>query len=171
MGRKLILTRYILKLLFDWYVEENNTQDNDLTVLKTLKLFFLLGTIDTEEENNLISFGFDQYSALPLGPVEMEVYNDFQENLRDVVTREGLIIQNLEYHEIDFTDKELIESLVSKLKLQNKRLISASASYLVNLTHKYSSWIISINKARSEGVNSAPMDIKYIRTEEKFYYL
>ncbi|MDM1346492.1 hypothetical protein [Myroides marinus] len=171
-NNKLDLTKYILQSFLSWYKEVGeNVENNDLSILKSLKLFFLLSTIDSNEENNLASLGFTNYSALPLGPVEMDVYGYFKNELTEVISRTCLNKNKMSPVDIEAKEKEIIDSLVSKLKTKNKELIQQSASYLVDLTHKYASWIKSYNQAVSSGRSAQAMDMEFFRTEDKFYYL
>ncbi|MEC4094161.1 Panacea domain-containing protein [Myroides odoratimimus] len=161
-----------MQSFLSWYKEVGeNVENNDLSILKSLKLFFLLSTIDSNEEVNLASLGFTNYSALPLGPVEMDVYGYFKNDLRDLINRTGLIEDIVRPVDIDDVNKAIIDDLILKLKEKNKVLILQSASYLVDLTHKYASWIKSYNQAVSSGRNAQTMDMEFFRTEDKFYYL
>ncbi|MDM1065418.1 hypothetical protein HXZ88_07270 [Myroides odoratimimus] len=172
MGTKLDLTRYILQSFLSWYKEEGgNVENNDLSILKSLKLFFLLSTIDSNTDVNLESLGFDKYSALPLGPVEMEVYGFFRNELTNVISKFGLSEKIGDSMDISAGQRAIIDDLILKLKDKNKGLIVKSASYLVDLTHKYASWIKSYNQAVRSGGNSQAMDMEFFRTEDKFYYL
>lgn len=172
-NEKLERTKYILKVLSEWYKEESaNTGDsNDLSILKTLKLIFLLSTINTEGTSNMASLGFTNYKAMPLGPVELDVYNFFKEQLAMAINVKQMNFEELPESSISAEDKKTIDLLISDLKAKNKNLILMSASYLVDLTHKYASWINSFNEAKKKGelINNISMDaIKY---SEKFYYL
>lgn len=170
-SNKLDLTKYILSSLTTWYKEEMGHDENDLSILKTLKLIFLLSTIDSNKSDNLGSLGFTNYKAMPLGPVEVDVYNFFKRDLKDVINTRSTKTEILVEPTIDCANKELLDKLINQLKIKNKKLILYSASSLVDLTHKYASWIINFNKAKSIGSLSYKIDVNLLHSEEKFYYL
>ena len=72
------VTKYVLLELHKWYTSSSsNKETNDLSMLKSLKLFFLLSTVNLDEEDNLLEKVFNNYYAMPFGPVEDDVYNFF----------------------------------------------------------------------------------------------
>lgn len=172
---KLQITNYILLKLGDWFYELNpNRIDNDLSVLKSLKLIFLLSTIKKDEENsNLLDLGFS-FKAMPYGPVETDVYKAYQEGKLNIISNKGLDYNSLK--EIDFESiepniREMIDKNIDLLKKENYYLISKSASYLVDLTHLYSSWKNNFKKAQAKGNFSVEILTQEIKEEKTYYSL
>ncbi|MCT3727850.1 DUF4065 domain-containing protein [Elizabethkingia anophelis] len=167
-------TVYILLQFAKWYKEEYKTLElNDLSILKSLKLFFLLSTVNTHKDGqNLIDLGFDKYVAMPFGPVESETYDLFKTEPyinKNSLNYNLLIEENIS--NIQLSNKKIIDECIKELKLINGSLIKLSASLLVDLTHKYSSWILSYNQAVKEKVSTKQMSVGLIKEEEKFYFI
>lgn len=156
-NNKLLITKYILYKFSIWYGEIYGENDNnDLSILKSLKLIFLLATINSNKENeNLLDMGFE-FTAMPYGPVEKEIYDSYKNGLlEDVINKNGIKIDNLidiiNNNSLNEKDKTVIDNNLILLKSYNYYLISKSASYLVDLTHKFSSWKKNYKLATSAG--------------------
>lgn len=166
---KIQATIYILKKFADWYKAEGGIiENNDLSVLKSLKLIFLLSTIDCEKDNNLLDLYFNNFVAMPLGPVEFDIYEDFKQS--DYINNKTLNIQKLDNPNF-LNNNELIDNCIDKLVYKNSKLILMSASDLVDLTHKYSSWIFAYKEAKAMGRAINSMSTELIKREEKFYFI
>lgn len=144
--KKLVITKYILYKFGLWYEESVGDCDkNDLSILKSLKLIFLLATINVNKsDKNLINLGF-RFAAMPYGPVEVEIYDWYKNNLlNDIININGLDFSNLEKfikdNLIPENEKTIIDENIDILKSNNYYLVTKSAKYLVDLTHKFSSW-------------------------------
>ncbi|MCQ4140423.1 type II toxin-antitoxin system antitoxin SocA domain-containing protein [Chryseobacterium sp. EO14] len=167
-------TAYILLQFAEWYKEEYKTIDiNDLSILKSLKLFFLLSTINLDKDGeNLIDLGFSKYIAMPFGPVESDVYDFFkEENYINKSKLDYNVLKLEDTSNLDNDYKSIINNCLKELKSINKNIIKLSASLLVDLTHKYSSWIISYNYAIMNNMSTKEMSNDIIKTEEKFYFI
>lgn len=164
---KIEAVKYIILKLCDWYYEVNptkkDTDTNDLSILKVLKLIFLLAPIEYKNRS-LLNNNF-QFQAWALGPVEVDIYNE-RENLFIDLKRKKTNYRDLKKENINLNpqDREFIDSIVNILRNKNKYLISNSAIQLVDLTHRFSSWIRPYNS------NIPDMDSSVIMSEEKFYY-
>lgn len=162
------VTNYILSKLSEWHNDISGKVENDLSILKTLKLLFLLCTVNNDKEGeNLLDLYYNDFVAMPLGPVSLFTYNYFLES--DFINKRGLKSNLLNFD--DFNNKHVIDDCLIELKCKNKNLIMYSASQLVDLTHKYSCWINNYNKGR--GINSLrqPISNDEIKNDEKFYYI
>ncbi|MDR6528272.1 putative phage-associated protein [Chryseobacterium rhizosphaerae] len=166
---KIQATKYILNKFADWYKDEGGSiENNDLSILKSLKLIFLLSTIDCEKDDNLLDLYFNNFVAMPLGPVESNIYDEFKTS--DYIDGNKLNIQRL--NTCDHIDnKKLLDNSINKLILKNSQLILMSASELVDLTHKYSSWILAYKEAKAMGRAMYNMSVDLIKKEEKFYFI
>lgn len=172
---KLLITKYILLKLGDWFYELNpNSIDNDLSVLKTLKLIFLLATIKKDEkDSNLLDLGFT-FKAMPYGPVESDIYDAYQKGDLSIISNKGLDYKSLKDFRFDSINSNIIDIIdknISLLKNENYYLISNNASYLVDLTHLYNSWKENFNKAKAQGRYSLEIPTEEIRNEKNYYSL
>ena len=162
------VTKYVLLELHKWYTNSSsNKETNDLSMLKSLKLFFLLSTVNLDKEDNLLNNVFDNYYAMPFGPVEQDVYNFFKIT-PEIIDKESLKISNND--EIG-KYKNIVDICIEKLKQINDKIITYSASQLVDLTHKYSSWITNYNKALANNSAKRKIPKEEIIKEEKFYFI
>lgn len=169
--RKMIL--YILNHFKLWYQQQKANTDNDLSVLKTLKLIFFLSTIEIKGKY-LLDKGF-QFAALPYGHVELQVYNYFaSEEGQKLINKRSLdfsTLPNIVDIDIDADDKLFIDECIALLQTKNKELINYSPFELVELSHKYSSWIINFGIAQQQCTNRRDILMDEIKKEDKFYTL
>jgi len=173
---KLLSTKYILYHFSLWYEESvGDIHANDLSILKTLKLIFLLSTINTDKENeNLLDHGFT-FAAMPYGPVEKEIYGMYQAStISNLIGRDGLNfeeIRNENFNLLSENLKKVIDDNISILKSHNYYLISKSAAYLVDLTHLYNSWENNYKKALKENKFSMDIPNEDIKRDILYYSL
>lgn len=172
---KLQITNYILLKLGDWFYELNpNRIDNDLSVLKSLKLIFLLSTINKENMNsNLLDLEFT-FKAMPYGPVETDIYEAYKSGDLSIISNKGLdynLLKEINFDSIDPNIRKIIDNNIDLLKKENYYLISNSASYLVDLTHLYSSWKNNFKIAQAQGKFSIEIPTQEIKEEETYYSL
>lgn len=171
---KLLNTKYIFIQFLDWYKESfGESESNDLSILKSLKLIFLLSTINTNKQNeSLLDFDF-RYAAMPYGPVEKDIYDWFKEGkLDDVIDKQGIKNHNLfktNFDSINCDFKKVVDTNIIVLKSENFYLITKSASYLVDLTHEFTSWKENYNKALSLGKYSEDIPKSDIQKDNFFY--
>lgn len=170
---KIYATKYLLQCLGKWY-SEKSSNPNDLSILKSLKLIFLTCSISTQEEPNLLDEGFSFY-AMPLGHVETDVYSFYKNgSFNKILDNKQLNLDKLEdedFSKISSTIKKLIDKSISNLKKKNELLILESASSLVELSHKHSSWINNFKRAQNMGKLSQSISSEDIVKEEKFYFV
>lgn len=173
---KLLSTKYILNHFSEWYEESvGNSIRNDLSILKTLKLIFLLSTINSNKnKQNLLDFGFE-FTAMPYGPVEKEIYNFYREgkisNLIGIDGLNFLEVKNQNFDSLPEDLKTVIDTNISLLKNNNYYLISKSASYLVDLTHLYSSWENNYKKGLKENKFARDIPTEEIKKDIVHYSL
>lgn len=173
---KIEATKYILLQLCDWYYELNPEKKesgvNDLTILKSLKLIFLLSIIRKDQQSlNLLDHGF-KFNAMPYGPVESDIYSYHKNNLLDSISNIGVEYEkliNVEYIFLTDEDKKLIDDNIDLLKIENYYLINNSASYLVDLTHLYSSWKKNFNEAKRSGSFSKEIPVEDIKNDYPYF--
>lgn len=173
---KLLPTKYILYHFSLWYQESvGDIHSNDLSILKTLKLIFLLATVNSDKENeNLLDFGF-KFAAMPYGPVEKDIYDMYKANIiSDLVGKDGVNfteIINENFELLPQNLKKVIDSNIAILKNHNYYLISKPASYLVDLTHLYHSWENNYRKALKQNKFSIDIPNDEIKRDVLYYSL
>lgn len=169
---KITAFEYVLYKLNEWYKGNNPTQENDLSILKAMKLLFFVSGVDIA--NNL--FGtFNRFQAWQYGHVEADLYNQYSQKKGNFnyleISREKTILKLslTEFIEsISLPDKlkSKIDKDIEELKKKNNELINYPAFELVNLSHAYHSWDIYYNKLKKPYTD---MDKSIIINEPKYY--
>lgn len=173
---KLRAFEYTLLRLTQWYSEVSPDGDNDISILKSLKLLFFVSAVDTtvDSTETLLDEVFDNFAALPLGHVESDVYAGIKEGglLYVAIDNRTSAITNLEEIEkLPVRYKTKIDHSVFKLKKINYNLVRLSSFELVELSHKWYSWKKNILIAKSRGSSSQPIRVQEIKSEDKIYQL
>jgi len=169
---KITAFEYVLYKLNEWYKGNNPTQENDLSILKAMKLLFFVSGVDIA--NNL--FGtFNRFQAWQYGHVEADLYNQYSQKKGNFnyleISRERTVLKEKAFimlNESNFPKelKSKIDDDIEKLKEKNKELINYKASRLVNLSHAHYSWDIYHNRLNQPYTD---MDIRIITNEPKYY--
>lgn len=185
MNQKELAFEHFLVELMRWNMEYKDLKEfdyrNDLSLLKTLKLLFFTVALDSEKSDSLLDNVFDKFYAMPLGPVELDIY--------DLAKNENLHFFRLDRYKLSIKGnqntwqqvvteinackilntniKAQITNAVSNLKSAKKSLIKQKAFDLVELSHSYNSWITTYNTSFSNIAYINPSLIKkdYINLE------
>ena len=159
---------YMITLLNEWR-EAFNTGNTCrvLSKLSVLKLLFLVAAPKKDGGEDLLNV-FDNFHALPYGPIESDIYNAIQNDcLPSYIVSDRMIqpkntMTNLPYNVEDFDD---IRRAVNELRHTNESLIKLNAFELVEITHKWESWNKSIDFAHFIGALSYKMTTESIRED------
>lgn len=139
MTHKIQYLNEFIEELIKWHEDDIGAiQNNDMSMLKVLKLLFLWAAKDQK------ALGiFDKFEARPLGPVEVDVYNAIKDNDTNLLFK--ISHTNLTRKSINskWRSDPVIAEMVKRLREKNPNLIKSSASQLVDITHKWDCWIIS----------------------------
>lgn len=178
METKIEIFEFIVHKLKDWFMEKNNifsledfNRKNDFSVLKLIKLHFLVSTIDSAKNDNLLN-EFTFY-AMPYGPVETDIYSRIKDNPNFTSFsvdnfksnfRNDNYIGNWENINLIST----IDQSILKLRDIDDNLINADAGSLVELTHKWNSWKSTYLEARKNGFYSKEIKNENIVNDNKY---
>lgn len=125
--------------LIKWYEDEvGDIQENDMSMLKVLKLLFLWAA-----KNKYALDVFNNFQARPLGPVEVDVYNIIKNKNQELlfeINHTNLIRKR---PSLPWSNDPIIIQMIQVLKSENPNLIKNSVSQLVDITHKWDCRIIS----------------------------
>lgn len=164
---------YMLSLFEEWCNEESKGSMNfkNRSKLSVLKLLFLTVAPKKQGDSDLLDT-FNNFYALPYGPVESDIYNAIKENRLPsyIVTERSIVkkkIHKLPYNIDDYTH---IKYAVDALKEKNRRLIILNAFSLVEITHKWESWKQSIAFAKLMDMSSYKMTKESIRNDRNKYF-
>lgn len=194
--QKIKLYEYSLVCFYEWYLDlkENESKNklytaNDISVLKSMKLLFLL----TAEsyflgETEIIEKYFCNFHAMPYGPVESDIYNYLNSKKGELefvkINSITLTIKNPSYNyskpisntiseikeAFKKNSKELellvkIDNAIKSLKKRNNSLIGLPPFDLVDLSHRRFSWKKNISIAYLNNKNSFAIPVADIKNE------
>lgn len=162
---KKLAFEFFLCELMKWDIEirelsDFNT-DNDLSLLKSLKLLFFTVAVDANNDKSLLEEIFNNFHAMPLGHVELDIYNQYQNLKYFTLDRYSLKLKSMDFKSVlstinEYTpeltghQKEKIRNAVTILKNKRKSLILEKAFNLVELSHTWNSWISTFNSSYSK---------------------
>lgn len=120
---------------------------------------------------------FDNFYAMPYGPVESDVYNamcedklpSFSVKYRSIEPREGAEPYNAKRYNCKLYHR--VRNAVNDLREKNEKLVLLNAFELVEITHRWSSWDRAMDFAEFMGQMSAKMSIDSIRDSSKIFDL
>lgn len=180
MDTKIEIFETIVHKLKNWFMEENNinsiedfNRNNDFSILKLIKLHFFVVAINSNDDNTLIE-KFD-FFAMPYGPVETEIYSNFKNNYKfsnfSINNFKTEFTTNLPSKEISKNIIQSIDQAIDSIKNIDSSFINADAGSLVELTHKWNSWKIIYNEARSNNSYSKQIPSELIKKDNKILNL
>ncbi|EKB59439.1 type II toxin-antitoxin system antitoxin SocA domain-containing protein [Bergeyella zoohelcum] len=156
----------VLYHLNSWYKEKNPEKENDISILKAMKLLFFVSGADVE--NNLFDV-FNKFQAWQYGHVESDIYNFYSRNNGKFFSIE--LDRNTLRIKENYTPKngeysEKIRTNIERIKEINSDLISYDAFHLVDISHSHLSWDIYYNKLNRRYEDMEKEMLKY---EPKYY--
>lgn len=169
---KILAFEYLLTQLIEWGAEKKPAvPKSSFTRLKALKLLFFTAAVKNEEGGDLLDV-FDNFYALPNGPVESDVYNSItSDQLAYYTFKDFSLGTKRQFSDSGLCDdiKARINLAIEVLKKKNGNLVSYRAEDLVALSHSWMSWQHSILIAKVLGKGSYRMDINKIRTNNQIF--
>ena len=173
MNDKIIAFEYIVSQLIIWLRELTNCSEEqalqEFNKLKLFKLHFFVSAISTEldTENDDLLKTFNNFCALPYGPVESDVYNHLNETLYYTISNEGILKKSNNDINLNRDSRDLIDSSIELLSKENNEIVTYSAFDLVELSHQWPVWRILYSRALSQGKRSIEMPSSLIRASSK----
>lgn len=160
---------YMLQQFDQWrtdYFKSHNIPVKPLSRLIVLKLLFLTAAPKTNKGKDLLDI-FDNFYALPYGPVESDIYNAIQENLLPSYHIKERTVEKKTLQPYKQKDPLIIKitNAIQELKKVNPNIIGLNSFELVEITHKWDSWNRSIKFAEFMGRSSAKMLTESIRSD------
>ncbi len=174
-NQKMLAFEYFIDRFIEWHNEISGTKGipSDFTILKLIKLNFFAVAVTASPTNEGLLVLFDNFHALPMGHVESEVYSS--KNLLNKYSFNGRQLSPKPSHETNYSEiekyKELLDKAIVSLKHENEMLVMLSPLTLVDISHRWHSWIYSYKKARIEGKKSMKINPLLIQQDIKFFTL
>ncbi|SFF09292.1 hypothetical protein SAMN05518672_1163 [Chitinophaga sp. CF118] len=172
---KLAAFDYVVYQLTEWYSEKNGQwANNDLSRLKVIKLLFFTAAATASVHDAGLLTIFDSFAALPYGHVESEILDHMDESVVYDISRNNTMFKPgiHEYLTEDYLDNDVKNRIIhsiSILKEKNPDLINMNAFDLVDLSHRYQSWITVFSLAKRNGKLSMPISCEMIMSEPKIF--
>ena len=167
---------YMLQLFEKWRDSHEELKNEPFSKLKAMKLLFLAAAPKKDGGDDLLDI-FDNFYAMPYGPVESDVYNAMREDklpsfsvkYRSIEPREGAEPYNAKRYNDKFYHR--VRNAVNDLKKKNEKLVLLNAFELVEITHRWSSWNRAMDFAEFMKQLSAKMPTDSIRDSSKIFDL
>ena len=176
---KILCFEYVLYQLSNWYKDlcSYDPALTSFTRLKVLKLLFFTSAIHSEEKEDDLLDIFHNFYAMQHGPVESDIYSAMVNSSLEHYNFKSIYI-SIEnpfdiscFNDIEKPLRDRIDASVHLLRSKNEKLITYTASELVNLSHQWESWQIAMHMADTLGKGSEPMDVKLIRSNCQYFSL
>lgn len=160
---------YMLQLIEDWRTDFFTSKKlivKPLSKLIVLKLLFLIAAPKKNGGLDLLDT-FNNFHALPYGPVESDIYNAILDNKIPSYYVKDRSVEVKDKQVYDTNDPLCIEikKALNDLKNINPSIISLNSFELVEITHKWDSWNRSMKFAEFMGRSSAKMLTESIRSD------
>lgn len=150
----------------------DNQKNNDLSVLKCVKLLFFFSTVEEENGDSLID-RFDSMYAMPLGHVETEIYDAMKANSFEnfSFTKQHTTLKKPTIHSNSFNPAvvSLVERKFELLLKKNPNILFMPAYDLVELSHQWFSWRYYFEQAKAQHKLSMKIPTQVIKNEYKVY--
>lgn len=161
------LFEYLVFLLDKWYREGNTETPIEFTKLRLQKILFLAAATNAVEEEHPLLDVFDRFYALPYGPVELDIYDSMNNNQFQHITFVEKVcdcqnLQETDFEELDETLKACMRKAVDELKTFKLDYLRMPIAELVDITHKWTSWQISMAVADLFGTRREVMSTEDI---------
>lgn len=141
-----------------------------------MKLLFLAAAPKEQGGSDLLDI-FDNFYAMPYGPVEIDIQKamcedklpSFSVKYRSIEPREGSESYNAKRYNDKFYHR--VRNAVNDLRKENEKLVLLNAFELIEITHRWSSWNRAMDFAEFMKQLSAKMSIDSIRDSSKIFDL
>lgn len=155
---------YIVYKLNDLKNEFQIHDDSVFTKLRLQKLLFLVSTINATSDNKGLLDIFNNFYALPYGPVESDIYNSMNNGAFDNIKFNGnkcdlSKLNENTFNSLDNHYTDLVNASIEKLKAKGviKEYLEMPVFDLVNITHQWTVWQVAMSIAKMLNSGSESM--------------
>lgn len=169
---------YFVDALNKWNKEINPNSSSTYSKLQLQKLLFLASAINADKNNHEMLDMFNDFYALPYGPVEMDIYEAMNSNTLKCIKVSDRYCRYTEptdrklFLSIPKNLRDIVDVSIKSLKQNKVNYFSISPFELVEITHKWSAWKDAYAIATLFGSKQEPMTKKsIIESKDKSYNL
>lgn len=167
---KNLLFEYLVFRLDEWKkdIEKKNEKVPPFTKLRLQKILFLVCAWNVEKTNLKLLNIFNQFYALPYGPVEIEIYDAMKNNkFFQHISFNGNECIYSKFESSAFTSisslhREWINEAVDDFIKNDRKYLTMPVFDLVDITHRWSAWRITMDIATFLGKKIEKMSVKSI---------
>ena len=164
---KNLLFEYIVFRLDEWRTSLNVVNVPTFTKLRLQKILFLICAWNATDTDLRLLNVFNHFYALPYGPVEIDIYEAMNNNSFQHINFCGneCIYEKLElslFVGIPVEKREWVDEAIGHFKNNQCQYLTMPIFDLVEITHKWSAWKISMKIANMFGTRKEEMSIKDI---------
>jgi len=154
--KKRHLFEYLIYLLKQWKDEQYPNVTEEFTKLKLQKILFLVAAVKATAQSHPLLEVFNNFYALPYGPVELDIYDAMNSNTFKRINFEDNYckidsLNNCYFEDLDSTQKQAMIEAIIAIRNMGVDYITKDPFELVDITHKWTSWQVAMQVAEMLG--------------------
>lgn len=173
MNNKKLLFEYIVYRLDGWKREISFTKVPTFTKLRLQKILFLICAWSVSKDNPKLLSVFNRFYALPYGPVEMDIYEAMKdgsfEHLNFCENECRYDFEDFMFDGLPNDMKGFVDDAISHFYSENREYLTMPVFDLVDITHKWSVWQVSMEYAKVQGRNMEAISNDSIINSTAYY--
>lgn len=173
---KNLIFEYLVFRLNEWKLklENENVKVPAFTKLRLQKILFLVCSWQVTNTNMKLLSVFDNFYALPYGPVEMDIYEAMKNDSFQHICFEGNIcicdsLMSTMFAGVSNEHKLYVDETIKHFMDNHFKYLAMPVFDLVELTHRWSVWQIAMQYAKLLGHNKARITASDIIESKKSY--
>lgn len=174
---KNLLFEYLVFRLDEWKkdIEKGNEKVHAFTKLRLQKILFLVCAWNVDNKNPKLLDIFNQFYALPYGPVEIDIYEAMKNNqtFRHISFNGNECmyskIESSMFTSISSLHRQWINEAVDDFIKNDRKYLTMPVFNLVDITHRWSAWQIAMQYAKLCGHSREKMTSLEIIESKKCY--
>lgn len=167
---KNLLFEYLVFRLDEWKknIEKRNEKVPAFTKLRLQKILFLVCAWNVENTNRKLLNIFNQFYALPYGPVEIDIYDAMKNNkIFQHISFNGneciyCKLESAMFASISSVHRKWIDEAMDDFVKNDRKYLTMPVFDLVDITHRWSAWRITMDIATFLGKKIEKMSVKSI---------
>lgn len=167
---KNLLFEYLVFRLDEWKknIEKRNEKVPAFTKLRLQKILFLVCAWNVENTNRKLLNIFNQFYALPYGPVEIDIYEAMKNNQTfQHISFNGneciyCKLESAMFASISSVHRKWIDEAMDDFVKNDRKYLTMPVFDLVDITHRWSAWRITMDIASFFGKKIEKMSVKSI---------